>query len=691
MKIYTKLLVITFSFFYSVSMLAQSSPRIKKKDIKLVVSSDDLKSVMKEIKKGNFYYNQKLPGLYEKAVPYYKEAVKLAEDNAALNYRLGVSLLYSSPKKEALSYLETAYEMDMYVAKDLSYYLGRAYHFNWNFDSANYFYDLYFSSLKKAEKKKINTKIEHLKIQCSNGKELQKNKTKVIITDLGKKLNSKYNDYNPIFSADETEMYFTSRRPFGDKPIRNALDGRYNEDIYVSFIDTTGQFSEGYRVGKPLNTDNDDAAISLSLDGQTIYLYRGNKDFGALYKSELKGTDWKNPSLLSSRFNSNYHETSLCYSFDGKTMFFVSDDAQNTIGGKDIFYSKFNGKKWSKPKNLGPIINTIYDEESVYFSPDNKTLYFSSKGHNSIGGYDVFKTEMQGNGNWSAPQNLGIPVNTPYDDLFFKPSLNGRFAYYSSINDSVNYGGLDMYEVYFFVPKPLIQSNEDNLIASQANPIQEAMIEKTVAIKTIRLTIVQGTVTSSTGENVEADVDITNLGTNTLVSQIKSNISSGKYIVTLLPGNNYSMNVKAKGYLFYSENFNISDTAKYQKVKKDIVLQKVAIGAKVVLKNVFFDTGKTDLTPESYDELENLITFMNENPTVKIEIGGHTDNVGSFSSNKKLSQARAQSVVDYLLMKGVSPDRLEAKGYSSTKPIANNKTKEGRAQNRRVEARIFGY
>jgi outer membrane protein OmpA-like peptidoglycan-associated protein len=151
------------------------------------------------------------------------------------------------------------------------------------------------------------------------------------------------------------------------------------------------------------------------------------------------------------------------------------------------------------------------------------------------------------------------------------------------------------------------------------------------------------------------------------------------------------MNVKAPGYLFYSENFNIPDTAKYQKVSKDIGLQKIAIGAKVVLKNVFFATGKTTLDPESYDELERLIAFMNENPAVKIEVGGHTDNVGNYNSNLKLSQDRAKSVVDYLLLKGVNPDRLEAKGYSSSQPLDVNTTDEGRMHNRRVEARIIGY
>jgi outer membrane protein OmpA-like peptidoglycan-associated protein len=420
-------------------------------------------------------------------------------------------------------------------------------------------------------------------------------------------------------------------------------------------------------------------------------MYRGNKDFGSFYKTSLKGDKWKTPTELSSKYNSEYHETSLTYSFDNKLMFIISDDPQKGIGGKDIYMSLFNGKTWSKPENVGPVINTPYDEEGIYLAPDNKTLYFSSKGHNSIGGYDVFKSELRAEGIWTAPVNIGIPINTPYDDLFYKPALNGRFAYYSSVNDSLNYGGLDIYEVFFFIPKPLIQSHEDNLLASQLNPSQETMIEKTLEIKTIRLTIVEGLITSSSGEAVEAAIQITDLANNSIVSQINSNSASGKYLVTLLPGTNYSMNIKALGYLFHSENFNIPDTSGYQKIKIDIELQKVAIGAKVVLKNVFFDTGKATLRTESFDELDRLITFMNENPTVKIEIGGHTDNIGSFASNQKLSKDRAQAVVDYLLLKGVNPDRLEAMGYSSSKAITDNKTEEGKQQNRRVEARVIGY
>ena len=691
MKTILKFILFSFSLIGFLSVNAQYSPKIKKKDYKIQVSQEDLKELSKELRKGNMNYNQMKPGTYLEASKHFLNAYKFIQDNAALDYKLGISLLYSSPKKEALDYLISAYENNQYITKDLNYYLARAYHFNWNFDKADYHYDEYFNSLKKSQQKKQIHKIEHLKKQCANGKILVKKDTNVIITNLGPLINSEYDDYNPIFSADESEMYFTSRRPTDEKSRRNETDNRFYEDVYVTFVNNEEKWSDAYRVDEPINSEYNDAAISISMDGQELYLYKGNKDFGALYKTSLKGDKWKTPAQLSSRFNSEYHETSLAYSFDGKIMFFVSDNPNKSIGGKDIYSSSFNGKKWSKPENLGPVINTQFDEECVYLAPDNKTLYFSSKGHNSMGGYDVFKSDLQGNGIWSPPVNIGVPVNTPYDDMFFKPTLNGRFAYYSSINDSVNHGGSDLYEIFFFIPKPLIQSNEDNLIASQANPVQEAMIEKTLEIKTIRLTIVEGIVSSSTGENVEAKIEVTSLNTNTIVSELSSNSKTGKYIVTLLPGNNYSMNVKASGYLFHSENFNIPATAQYQKIKKDIELQKVAIGAKVVLKNVFFDTGKATLSPKSFDELEKLISFMNENPTVKIEIGGHSDNIGNYNSNLKLSKQRAQAVVEHLLQKAISPDRLESKGYSSSESIADNKTEEGRQKNRRVEARITGY
>jgi outer membrane protein OmpA-like peptidoglycan-associated protein len=339
---------------------------------------------------------------------------------------------------------------------------------------------------------------------------------------------------------------------------------------------------------------------------------------------------------------------------------------------------------------MGTPINTKYDEEGVFMHPDGVTMYFCSKREGSMGGYDIFYCENDGAGNWSEPINIGYPVNTPDDDVFFVVAGNARYAFYSSARED-GYGLQDIYRITFLGPeKMMVVGSEDVLIASSTATIQQKVEQEVVEVKKVRLTIMKGTITDALSEEpVEATIEIVDNEKNELISTLTSNSKTGKYLVSLPSGKNYGIAVKADGYLFYSENVNIPEATAYQEVTKDIVLSKVGIGSKIVLKNIFFDYGKETLRETSFPELDRLVALLNSYPEMKIEIGGHTDSHGGLQFNTQLSEARAKSVVDYLVEKGISKPRLSYKGYAYLQPIATNDTDEGRQQNRRVEFKVI--
>jgi len=304
-----------------------------------------------------------------------------------------------------------------------------------------------------------------------------------------------------------------------------------------------------------------------------------------------------------------------------------------------------------------------------------------------MGGFDVFKTVYE-NGKWSEPQNLGYPINTADDDVFFSITASGLHAFMSSARAG-GYGEQDIYLITFLTEKPVVTNSEDNLIAWRTEPVSETVIEQTVSVNNASLTLLKGRILDDdTKKPIEAQIILTDNTKNEELATFTSNSATGKYLVSLPSGKNYGIAVKADGYLFHSENFDIPNAAAYQEIEKDIYLKKVEVGKEIVLKNIFFDFNKATLRPESKAELENLTQLMRENPTLKIEISGHTDNVGSAAYNKTLSEQRAKAVVDYLIKAGIAADRMTSVGYGFDKPIASNATEEGRQLNRRTEFKI---
>ncbi|HOF08151.1 MAG TPA: OmpA family protein, partial [Bacteroidales bacterium] len=308
-------------------------------------------------------------------------------------------------------------------------------------------------------------------------------------------------------------------------------------------------------------------------------------------------------------------------------------------------------------------------------------------GHNSMGGYDIFKSTYK-DGYWSKPENLGVPINTADDDLYFVLASSGQRAYFSSSRKGT-IGDQDIFMITFIIDKPMNPSTEDNLIAYKTKPVQEIKIESTIAIETPSLTLLKGFIyDEETKKPLEAQIVLTDNEKNEELAVFTSNAQTGRYLVSLPSGKNYGIAVKKEGYLFHSENFVIPENAQYQEIQKDIYLKPIKVGQSIVLRNIFFDFDKATLRPESKTELENLIKLMNDNPNIKIEISGHTDNIGSAAYNQKLSESRAKAVVDYLIEHGIDKSRLSYMGYGFDKPIAPNDTEEGRQLNRRVEFKI---
>ena len=305
-----------------------------------------------------------------------------------------------------------------------------------------------------------------------------------------------------------------------------------------------------------------------------------------------------------------------------------------------------------------------------------------------MGGYDIFKSTFE-NGKWSEPINMGYPINGPDDDVFFVISGSGNHGYFASSKQG-GYGDKDIYKITFLgAEKPPVVMNEDNLLASVAAPVSEFKAEKIIS-NGPKMTILKGVISDAkTHQLLEAAIELIDNSLNEVIATFKSNSTSGKYLVSLPSGKNYGIAVKKDGYLFHSENFDLKASEEYQEVEKDVALKPIEVGQSIILRNIFFDFDKATIRSESANELDRLIKLLTENPTLKIELGSHTDSKGSDEYNQKLSQSRSQSVVTYLIGKGIATDRLVAKGYGETVPVAGNDTEAGRQENRRTEFKIL--
>jgi outer membrane protein OmpA-like peptidoglycan-associated protein/tetratricopeptide (TPR) repeat protein len=463
-------------------------------------------------------------------------------------------------------------------------------------------------------------------------------------------VNSNESEYFPTLSIDGKEIVFTRR-------INNT-----NEDFYYSRL-VNDQWQEAKALEGRINTPHSEAAQTISTDGQLMIFTAterpdsyGNYD---LYYSYMTPQGWSESTNLGQRVNSDQWDSQPCLSPDKKDLYF-SSRRFGGYGGMDIYvcHLQDNGR-WSDPENLGATINTSGDDQCPFIHADNETLYFVSNGHTGYGGNDVFVTRRSDKGGWEKVKNLGYPINTIDDEGTLFIAADGKTAYFAS-DRSDSKGGLDIYSF--------------------------ELRESARAAKTLW---VKGRVFDRNNkQGLPSTVELVDMANNAVVNKVQTD-QDGNYFLTLPVGKDYAFNVNRKGYLFYSDNFLMAGRAPDSTYEKNISLVPIEVNAAMVLKNIFFDVNKFELKKESQSDLDELVQLLTENPSLKIEISGHTDNVGKPADNLALSNNRAKAVVDYLIKKNIAPQRLTAKGYGETKPVADNNSEEGRRLNRRTEMRVI--
>ncbi len=636
----------------------------------------------------------------------YGEAIKVGGNHLKdigndpeLNFKIGYCYMNTVlKKKQAIPYFLKSTKHLKNPKSEISiltnFYLGQAYHKNYEFEKAlEVFTQLKESVSNKNMLKNIDKEIE----QCEVGIELKKNPVKMQVANLGKTINTCYSEHSPVISADESVLIFTSRRK-PDSNIEMKPDGQYDEDIYLSRFDGA-KWGNPVSISENINTRAHEASIGISADGQELFIY-SETDGGTILSSKLIGAVWSKPSKLGNGINTRWRETHASVSADGNYLYFTSD-RPGGYGGLDIYVSKKgeNGD-WGKPENLGPVINTSDDEESPFIHFDGTTLYFSSKGHPTMGGYDIFYSKKLKTGNWTNPENMGYPVNTTENDAFFVTNPNGKRAYYASYKEN-GLGRTDIYTV------ELPELEDKNVV------------------------VVNGEITICEEYREMVDIEVIDEDTRELLGTYHPNSKSGEFLFVLKKGKKYEIIFKVDGQTAYTENFDIAINDTYKlisfsvnisqmlpcsgeivdaetetkiieephtnEVSDDFVATRSLVAvkkedntSKTFVENIMYRKNSAEYTYFKYN-LNRLAGYLKKHRDCKIEIVGYADTQGTETYNLKLSWSRAKHIYWYLLKKGVYKSQLSYRGDGEKNQITVNKYQNGRyverslVYNRRVE------
>jgi outer membrane protein OmpA-like peptidoglycan-associated protein/tetratricopeptide (TPR) repeat protein len=588
----------------------------------------------------------------------------LEEDECFSEAMLLMADIYNDLGNDSLQvvYLENASKLGSGHIVKIAYVLGNAYYRLGNYVKAKENYNSFISN--STEGHALYQKAKDKLVSCDFALSLMKDAIDFDATNLGENINSDFDEYWPSLTVDGKTIIYTRLVPTTGG---SQTAGRFQEDFFMSNLDENEwQLAEPM---KSINTPYNEGAQSISADGKLLFFTACTQSDGYgscdIYFSRNKAGVWTEPKNAGTPVNTSAWESQPSISANGEYLYFVSNRPGGN-GGMDIWRCHLNGffvsgdPRWGNPQNLGGIINTSGNEMSPFIHADGKTLYFASDKLMGLGGYDIFYSRLTNDTVWETPANMGYPINTHKDEQGLIVEASGVRAYYSS--DRPGSKGLDIYQFD---------------LHEKARPTPVSYVRGKVFDK-------------SSGLPLCAQIELIDLDKNKLIAKTESCWEKGEFLVCLPLGNEYAFNVSRSGYLFHSENFALKQVRKADNpFQLDIPLNTIEVGNATVLRNIFFETGKHSLLSHSKAELGKLMDFMEKNPQVKIEIGGHTDDVGSKEFNLELSQNRAQSVYNYLVENGVGASRLSYQGYGFSVPFADNETAEGRALNRRTEFKII--
>ena len=617
------------------------------------------------------YYsaNKKAIAQYEKTIKYwlqgktvqaikgFEKTLEIAPDFIEANFMLGDIYIDTKDMEKAKKYYLNGVLTDSSYYTKGWYWLANIEMNDGNYDMAKQYFSIFLTLDKD------NKDLQPLANKGIKEAEFREyaiaNPIPFTPQNMGKMINTPYDEYLPALTADEQTIIITRKEP--RKSTTTAMTPE-EEDFYISTLDTNGNWTMAERVSEPLNSNDNEGAQCISQDGRFIvFTICGEGGLGScdLYWSKKIGDRWSKPRNLGAAVNSRYWDSQPSFSIDGKTLYFTSNRPGGK-GGKDIWKTTLNENgRWNKAVNLGNSINTTQDETCPFIHYDDQTLYFASNGHIGMGGFDIFYSRKLNDTTWSMPTNIGYPINTSGEEMNLIVGASGNTAIFSS--DKLDgYGGQDLYSFELY---------ED------ARPVPTTYMKGIVFDE-------------KTNQRLAADFKIIDLENENEVVSATADPVTGSFLISLPVNKNYALNVSMDGYLFHSENIELLSGTPEEPFLKNVGMKQLSVGETVVLKNVFFETNKYDLKDESKVELMKLHSFMQNNPAVSIEISGHTDNVGNDNDNQTLSENRAQAIYNFLIENGIEADRLSYKGYGETQPIDTNDTEEGRANNRRSEFKI---
>lgn len=640
-KIMIRILTVILFCCFSISLFGQLPLSTKsKKAIELYTESD----------------NYRVRGQFPQAIQLLNEALEKDKNFAEAYYRLGVVYLTMRSYEKAIANFEKALSLltDLRKQKAVWYDLGETHLAMGDYEKAleNLGAFIKNESLNKRKIQQATKFYNDAQFALDN----KGNASAYVQRTLSDSVNRFALQYFPVLTADQQALIFTRR--LGHDNLK------HDEDLVISRKDKQGKWTAPVSISPNINSTLNEGTCSISADGRKLIFTscEGRNTYGGcdLYESRRIGDEWTAPKNLGPNVNTAAWESQPSLSADGRTLYFVSE-RRGGIGRRDIYISTLDGQgNWTKAANVGRPINSPYDEISPFIHVNNRVLYFSTNGLPGFGGFDIFYAVKDSA--WSEPKNIGQPINNNFDQFSLFITADGERGYYSHEET-----GADGYSNSKIVE---VEIPENQRIQFRSNYVKGIVRD------------------GSSKQPLQAQIELMNLDNNKVESLVESDSISGEYLIVLTQGAEYALHVSRPGYLFKSLNFNYSEVKNFEPVVVDVLLDKITAGSVAVLNNIFFDVDKYALKTKSASELNNIVRFMRSNPTVKIEIGGHTDNSGSREYNLQLSEKRARSVYEYLIEKGIDQKRLALKGYGQDRPVGSNDTEDGRRQNRRIEFKV---